>query len=467
MRRVVMRVGAGLVLCAAGALGWGGTATADTGTVAGYTLQAQALGFQFAFNIPGLVPLPNQNLLEDDVPFARTSVSSGPVVDALGAPYYPGDIAANVGTLLQTFGVPLPVPNDTALAEAKYPTSPGHGADATFGSPPKAGSPVAPNVFDATAHADTDGGTVTSSVSDVTFGLPALPVVKVGTIQATNAVTLGASSVAATATSVIDAVDIAGILDISQLTGQSSSTSDGTTGTPASTLHVGQVTVKGIPAYIDQSGVHVDTTAPPADGVTPQQAQDTLNQTLAQDGISVRLADPTTTTSGAEGKADAGGLVVAFTHQFAVPFIPNLPSLPSVPYLGSVGLPAGVYTVTASVTLGSAVTDAAAAVLAPFADDGGGGLGGLGGALGTSSPDQGLSSPGAFDSLETSPALGPGAGGAPGTAAIGPARGLLSALPFGIPAPVGWVLGALALCVLVMYPMLLLARWQFLGTRRR
>ena len=260
------------------------------------------------------------------------------------------------------------------------------------------------------------------------------------------------------------------MLDISQLSADASSTSNGAQGAPSSDLHVGQVTVAGIPAYIDHSGVHVNTTAPPDNGVTPEQAQTLLNNTLSQDGITVRLADPTTTTAGAEGKADAGGLVVSFSHSFALPFVPGLPSLPALPYLGSVGIPAGIYTVTASITLGSAVSDASATVLAPFDDTGntlaGTGTGGFGaGTLGT---DQGLSAPTDFNSAQSFSPTGPGAGTTVATAAgQGLARSLFDRLPFGIPSPVGWILGGLGLCVLVMYPMLLIARWQFLGARRR
>ena len=36
------------------------------------------------------MPLPNENLIEEDVPFARTNVAGGPVVDSVAAPYYPG-----------------------------------------------------------------------------------------------------------------------------------------------------------------------------------------------------------------------------------------------------------------------------------------------------------------------------------------------------------------------------------------
>jgi len=459
------------VVSTGAALGWSSAAGADTPTIAGYTLSAQALGFQFGFNIPGLVPLPNENLLEDDVPFARTNMSSGPVVDALGAPYYPGDIAANVGTLLQTFGVPLPVPNDSALAEAKYPASPGYNADAAFGVPPPAGSPVTPNVFNATSHADANGGAVTSSVSDFAFGLPGLPVVQVGSVQATNDVKVTGSSVSSSASSIVRGITIAGMVDIDAMTADATATSDGNQGSPTSDLHVGKVTVDGMPAYIDKDGIHISTAAAPDTGITPAQLQSTLNGTLAQDGISVRLADPTTSATGADGHADAGGLVISFTHSFAIPFISGLPALPALPNLGSISVPAGIYTVTTSVTLGSAVADATATVLQPFDGSGlGSGLGATSGDNGQSDfgADQGLSSPADFGSVVSSP-TGPGAGSGLATVSgsSGLANSLFNHLPFGIPAPMGWIVGSFLLCLTVMYPMLLIARWQFLGGRRR
>ena len=94
------------------------------------------MGTQFAFNVPGVLPLPNQNLIEDDVPFARTTVGGGPVVDSLAAPYYPGDVAADLGSLLSTFGFPGFPLNDPLLAESKFPISPGYPAHKTFGLAP-------------------------------------------------------------------------------------------------------------------------------------------------------------------------------------------------------------------------------------------------------------------------------------------------------------------------------------------
>ena len=471
--------------------------------ISGYSADVQALGAQIAFNIPGVVPLPAQNLVEEDVPFTRTHVSAGPVVNALGAPYYPGDILANVGSLLSEFAPPgaPSFPNDPLLAMADYPPAPGHGQDASFGGTPPAGTAIAPDVFSAVSHADGTGGRATATLSDVAMSAPSSttsviarlgaapsaagsltgvlgqvqsatgsPGVGVGSIQSTNGVAVTSSAVTATAGSILKSIDIAGVLDISQLTSSASSVSDGTTGTPSATLHLAGVTAEGQPAYIDQQGVHVSATSPPSAGMTPAQAQQALDTTLAQDGITVRLADPVDKASGPEASADAGGLVVTLAHAFAVPYIPGEPQIP-VPVLGNTNLPAGVYQAVTSLTLGAATTDATAALAPPFADTANAAALGSPGA---SSPIA-LGIPSMSGMAPTAGVLGASgsgqaAGAPPGTAqalAAPPLAGASHRLPLGLPVPVAWVLAGLALCVLVTYPMLLTVRWQFLGRSRR
>ena len=469
--------------------------------ISGYSADVQALGAQIAFNIPGVVPLPDQNLAEEDVPFTRTQVSAGPVVNALGAPYYPGDILANVGSLLAEFAPPgtPSFRNDPLLAMADYPPAPGHGQDASFGGTPPAGIPIAPNVFSALSHADGTGGRATATLTDVVMSAPSSATsliaslgapqsaagslagvlgsvpsalgsagVDVGSIQSTNAVAVTTSEVTATSGSILKSIDIAGVLDISQLTSSASSLSDGTTGTPSATLHLAGVTAEGQPAYIDQQGVHVSATSP-STGVTPAQAQQALDTTLAQDGITVRLADPVDKANGPEASADAGGLVVTLSHAFAVPYIPGEPPIP-VPVLGNTNLPAGVYQAVTSVTLGAATTNASAAVALPFADSGGSTALGSPGA---SSPiDLGIPSmSGIGPTAAVAGATNPGGAGgaAPMSQALAapPLAGASHRLPLGLPVPVAWVLAGLVLCVLVTYPMLLTVRWQFLGRSRR
>ena len=428
-------------------------------TLVGFSATTQAIGAQFAFNVPGVVPLPNENLIEEDVPFSRVNVGGGPVVDSLSAPYYPGDVAANLGSLLTTFG----------------------------GTPP-AGSPLAPSIFSAVSHAAVGGGDATAAISDLALDslgskaplpVPGAPsgassLLDVGNVSAANTVGVGSSSIQATSTSQVKAINIAGMVDISGLTGTAAATSDGTTATPTASLQLGQVTVDGVKAFIDNTGVHIAATSTGTLGVTPATLQTTLNATLAQDGISIRVLDPKLTTNGAEGTANAGGLSVALAHQFDVPFIPGEPTIP-VPQLGNVGLPAGLYTVTTSITFGMAQVDVSATALAAGNATGSGAAGsGSTDAGGVTPPDSssfgsssgtGLATlgdtSGAVQDLSTT---GPGSADANRTLPIATSA---TAFPIpGVPAPLGWAVGALLLCILLAYPLLLVARWQFLAGRR-
>ncbi|HWD52077.1 MAG TPA: hypothetical protein VG412_06735 [Acidimicrobiales bacterium] len=452
-------------------------------TLVGYTALTQAVGAQFAFNVPGVVPLPNQNLIEEDVPFARVNVAGGPVVDSLSAPFYPGDIAANLGSLLATFGFPGVLPNDPFLAEAKFPTSPGFPAKASFGGTPAPGSaPLAPSIFSAVSHAAAGGGDATSSVLDLSIdslgNKLSLPIIggiipsasnllDVGNISTSDAVSVDSSQVKASSTSMVKALDIAGLVDISGLTSNAACASDGTTAAPTASLTLGQVTVDGAKAFIDSQGVHIGTASTGTLGVTPATVQKTLDATLAADGISIRVLDPVLTTNGAAGTANAGGLVVSLAHQFDVPFIPGEPTIP-VPELGNVGLPAGLYTMTTSITFGMAQVDVSAAgIPATTATSPTGTESGVGG-LPVEPFDTGSGittfpgTPGTVQSLATT---GPGS-----AAANRPIPTPTSATAFpirGIPAPLGWLITALLACVLLAYPLLLLARWQFLAGRRR
>jgi hypothetical protein len=473
-----------------------GVAAGGDSTLVGYNASALAIGAQFAFNVPNVVPLPNENLIEEDAPFSRTTVGGGPVVDAISAPYYPGDIAADLGSLLIEFGAPsLPI-NDPLLAQAKYPTSPGYPGHASFG-------PV-PSVVSSTADASDSGGEASGTLSNLNLddlgtvrntvaavagkvanpvagtkagtlatALAATPsVLDVGNLSVNNNVTIGDSSITASATSTLSALDIAGLISIAGLTATASAASDGTTGTPSGTLRLGQVSVDGESAYIDGTGVHIASTSTSSTGITPAQLQQTVNATLAQDGISIRLLDPELTTSGAAASADSGGLSVALSHQLDVPYIPGEPTIP-VPSLGNVGLPAGLYTVTTSLTFGLAQASVSATGLQPTVLP-------LPGLPSGTTTDSGVSyGIGGVSTFPSTGGLGTGSGTTqslaptgPGASPAGQASGAptTSATDFpirGVPPPIGWTIAALLACLVLAFPLLLVARWQFVTGRRQ
>lgn len=482
-------LGAALVV-ALGPLGL--TVTGADTTLQGYNASTLAIGSQFAFNVPNVLPLPNQNLIEEDAPFSRTNVGGGPVVDSLAAPFFPGDIAADLGSLLLTFGAPSLPLNDPLLAETKYPTSPGYKNHATFGIAPANSTTLLPSIFSSESDASVGGGDGTATLSSLaldTLGVTkSVPIVgqllnglsgilgtgpsssgsllDIGNVSTTTNVTVGTNTIAAASTSVVKALDIAGLVDISALTSTAGASTDGTTGTPTASLKMGAVTVDGESAYIDATGVHLVKTQSPSSGLSPAQLQQTVDATLAQDGVSIRVLDPKLTTTGAQATANAGGLVIAISHQFDVPFIPGEPTIP-VPVLGNVGLPAGLYTATTSITFGLAQASVNATSLGAASStsptDTGSSLGpstlGSGFGTGFGTPTGGLGG--------TSQSLAPtGPGSAPASAAP-PAPSAATDFPVrGIPPPLGWTITVLLACLLVAYPLLLLARWQFVAGRR-
>jgi hypothetical protein len=347
--------------------------------------------------------------------------------------------------------------------------------------------PGAVQVASGQADSTTSGGDASGTVSNLSvanlLNLSKLPVLggilsstvgstfDVGAISATNNVTLAASSVTATANTTLGSIDIAGLVDIAGLTATATATSDGTTGTPKATLKLGAVTVDGTAAYIDSTGVHIAKSAVPSAGITPAQLQQTVNSTLGQDGVSIQLLSPQQTANGAQATANSGGLQISLTHQFAIPFIPGEPTIP-IPLLGNVGLPAGDYTMTTSVTFGLAQATAVASAAAGNTGTGNTGaatapapstLGTLGNTGNTGfSGNTGLGSlgnTGTAQSLAAPATSGSGTQPAPTTATSFPING--------IPPPLGWSITALLACVLLAYPLLLLARWQFAAAGRR
>jgi hypothetical protein len=293
-------------------------------------------------------------------------------------------------------------------------------------------------------------------------------VIDVGNISANNTVVLGANSITATSTTQVGTIGVAGLIDIAGLTSTASASSDGMTGTPKATLKLGQVTVDGQAAYIDDKGVHIATSDSSSVGITPQQLQRSVDATLSQDGISIRVLDPVLTTNGPSAKSDAGGLVITLSHQLAVPFIPGEPTIP-VPALGNVGLPAGLYTATTTITFGLAQANVAASGLSSSAGvlpnsitpDTSGGTG-----FGTTLPSTLAGTGFVGGSVQSFPASGPGSAAGSGIPLVPRVTGA-SAFPIlGVPSPVGWTVAALLACILIAYPMLLLARWQFLAGRR-
>lgn len=437
---------------------------APASSVAGYTLSTLATGFRYQVNSPGLLPVGDAtegNVTEADVPFARMSVSQGPLVDALSSPAYPGDTAAHLGTAVATFGGP-PTPNDPALAEASFPPSPGHSGDETFVGGQSTGGVMAGG---GSSHstASEKGGSADSSAASSALAQSGAPKISAGASTAGSSVDLGAGCVDATAHSRTAGIDIGGVIKIDGVTGTAAARSDGRAGVPAATLTIGRVTVEGLDAYIDRGGIHLKPQQPVGAGVV-DQVQSVLQQTLAAAKITVHLVDPATTVHGATATANSGGLVITGDRRLPATGVPGLPAL-SIPGAPPVPLGTPPLPLHTEVVYGAARVSAAATTAGPAPDAGVLPAVSLPGP-GPAPTDGAASGPADLPAAPelAAPAQAPVRGTAPAGGTVlsaGPAV----ALPRGAPIPVAWVVIGIAASLAAVGPLLGYARWQLLDGR--
>jgi hypothetical protein len=436
------------------------TASSANGKViAGYTQTSLAAGLRYQVNSPGLLPIGDAQvgtIDETDVPFARTTVDSGPVIDALGAPAYPGDTLARFGSVLGQFGAPG-VPNPPIVAESNFPSSPTYGTSATFNKPatPGAGAFTASSTASATA-ATAQATSAAVSLAQVQGG--SAPV-SGGSADTSAAADIGATCVDSSAHADTGPITIAGIIQIQDVTGNAFARSDGSKGVPTATLTVGHVTVAGQDAYIDDTGVHL-VSQPGLGGSVIQAASAALQKALTSSGLTVRVVSPVITTAGAMASADSGGLVVT-----EVQTLPGVTAAQVPPIPLQVILEYGEASATADATTAPAPGTLSPPTTAPVPT-----------ALPLTGPP-----PVASGGSLTSGGLGPepaAAGvpvtssGAPVITGTGPASTeTFSAAPaaatssLGHSAPIGWILVGILAAVTLIAPMLGYARWQLLEGR--
>jgi hypothetical protein len=437
--------------------------------IAGYDLNALSAGVRYQLNSPGLLPVgdPNEgNVMEVDMPFARTTVSQGPVISAIGSPLYGGDTLAHLGTAIVTFGAPpeFTVLNYPVLAEADYPPAPGHSQDESFGSP--AGSSGGVALGAGTAHATTapGGATVESHIAHVGVPDPS-PVVDIGASTATNKTIIKDSLITSEAVSTTKNINIAGMISIEGVTATATSTSDGAKGKPVAKLEIGKVSVGGQAAYIDNDGIHLASQSPLASGITAS-AEATLAKALSQDGISLRTISPKTSVKGGSANADAGGLSIILERTVPAVGVPGQ----SVQLPGQTPIPLGTPDVRLHVELliGHARAGANATAVPTDVSVGDVGIsapsGDVQGTTQTAS-DLSASGPGASfgGALNPAPSSLGGASSPTNEAALvaSPARSTSQ------PVPIAWLIAGLLGCIVVIGPLLGYARWQLLEGRLR
>lgn len=422
-----------------------------SGGVAGYGLSALAAGVSYQLNSPGFLPVGDPaegTIMEFDVPLARTNISQGPLINAVASPAYPGDTVAHLGTALQTFGVPIPIPNYPILAESNYPPTPDKGASTTFSS-----NGVGEGRSDTSANgAKVYATSLAQSIPDL---------LEIASTETRNDLNIAADKIVSTATSRVGSITIAGVVTIDGVTGIAQATSDGSSAKPSAALNIGKVTVAGQAAYIDDSGVHVVGQGG-GDGVVPG-VQQMVNGLFETDGLTVRTISPKISTNAGAATASAGALAITIDRKFPAVGLPGVPALelpgaPPIP-LGTPDLPTHTQILIGEARIGVNATAIETSVATPSLPDvGGGGGANVAGTELTAPTGPGASAAGALGAPLTSPSQSGGAS--------------LNLKPTaqearGKAIPIGLVLFGIFVAFAISGPLLGYARWQLLEGRHR
>jgi hypothetical protein len=354
-------------------------------TLTGYDAQGRAGGIVVAYDIPGRLPL--SPLVDVAVPDAQSNVGVGPAGSASASLGYPGSLILSLDTVFAQFaGTENPLPPYPFIVRA--PSTTGTSVLDTTSLPGGRMEAVA------------DGGR--SFAEAVLPAKATLPVIDLGTVDATSESIVSGGEATAHVRVEVDGVDLAGIVSIESLVTDLALTSDGTKVDHSESTKLAGVRVLGREAVIDGSGVHftaaassqiakvlapiadglgplVDGLAPVLEGLGPATAgigavvqgdPTGLQRVLEESGISIRLATPRFSGTGGAGTLDGAGVIMAFDSDLddtplaqlvalldLLPALPEVPDLPLQPtdliaairarHVGQIGVAAGRASVSA------------------------------------------------------------------------------------------------------------------------
>jgi hypothetical protein len=302
---------------------------------------------------------------EIEIPESTADLSTGPTGRAFSSIAWPGPLVGNAGSLLRVLQPTLPesvsLLNDPVRAEATTGQDP---PTVTFDLPNVSMSATA---TDGLVEARATVGTVTGEAG------PSSGLSTFGSARLRGGVPHGTGS------SSVSAVSLAGgVVKIGAVTSIANATSDGIKGSGGASTEVTGLTIADQRVAIDDTGLHVASSATPVNAVINQA----VNQALQAAGIELSIGVPTVTIKGASATAIAPALVVTITQSSGVTglvlggarasvsgvaddFAASAPTeLPLVPFDGaSIGLPPGVSPAFLAPALPAVTSDAPEAVV--------------------------------------------------------------------------------------------------------
>jgi hypothetical protein len=462
-------------------------AAAPGSKLGGFNTGAVAAGARVVVSLPGIAPVGDAtkgDFLQGSLPFATSAAGTGPSTSGLASPVWPGDVAANAGNDLQTFSPSIPdtlvhALNYPVVARSVYPAQVHVGRSGSYAAP--GGS--AANTGTATTQSASGGTRSTAVINNTsplgsmstsspvakalsTLKLPTLPrlgsrdrgaagapLIKIASSTAETTASVAAGSVLTKAQTEVDDIVVAGVIRIAAVSSIARAVTDGKHGRQHSNLHVGKVTVAGVPASIGPKGIRLKRK--PAAGPDPIASVNQLLTQLDKSGFTIKTIAPTHKVHGKRAAATSGALQIGFIDKSP----PNLQSLlPQVPVPSP-------NSVAVDVTLGASDVTADASGFLPTTPIGGTSSPPVSGAGSPPVSRGGGTTTGSLPPSDSVPGSGSQVGGQGSTGAEPVVAQQASATVLGIPIRVLWVVAALVIAFMASGLMLGYANWQLLRGR--
>ena len=316
-----------LAILAALAVGPWFIATSGAADLSGFDLLARAPAVELSID-SGLLPAPTHPAFDGTVPETSASLETGPIGHGLASMFWPGALGGYFGTAVKqlnqlcTTQLPisvsslppacLPIPqglkdnasafNDPVKAETFFPGGP---VDARYPTQAIPGVSV-------TSHAGADA--VESIARIDGFAAPGLG--SVGLITARSITSRTGSTAASEARSEVSNVVLAGgLVTVDHITSWARETTDGQHATGQGHTIVSGVNVAGVPATVDERGLHISGPA----GISLAQVNQTAAQLLDKLGLTVSLVEPRSLPGGSG--PPSGASAVSGAGSFAAPVL--------------------------------------------------------------------------------------------------------------------------------------------------
>ena len=258
------------------------------------------------------------DLVNDAAGYAAGAFDSSGGSEAQAASVFPGTLVVQGPALFcsQVFTCPATPPDYPLLADASYPRRSHDEATADQQSVGQGPLVVTPSTSTATASGEGNAGQTAAGRMSILTGTPVA--ITVGSSTALSRLTESASSLVTHVESTVSDIDIAGLVHIASLR----SVDDiivPAAGKPIDHpgVTITGVTVAGVPARIDDKGVHVAGHDGPS-----------LTQRVAQQGVDIRTVGAERNDTSSLARSQATGLTITFSLPVSgLPYVPNpLPS---------------------------------------------------------------------------------------------------------------------------------------------